>query len=113
MKEIDFIKTINDIKHLRFDAIKIHMLHVIKNTALGNEYLTSPFEIISRDEYIELVVKQLELLKPEVVIERLTGDPIKEDLIGPTWLLNKTTILNDIDKLMVKLDAYQGDEYEE
>ena len=108
----DMLQTIKDINHLKFDAIKIHMLHVIRNTALGNDYQTNPFEIISRDEYIELVVKQLELLKPEVVIERLTGDPIKEDLLAPDWVLNKTTILNDIDKLMRKLDTYQGSKYE-
>lgn len=109
----DMIETIKHINHMKFDAIKIHMLHIIKNTRLEKMYLEKPFEILSREEYIEIVVKQLRLLKKEVVIERLTGDPIKEDLIGPTWLLNKTTILNDIDKLMVKLDAYQGDEYEE
>ena len=63
------------------------------------------------EEYIELVVKQLELLKPEVIIERLTGDPIKENLLAPNWILNKTTILNDIDKLMRKLDTYQGIKY--
>ena len=68
--------------------------------------------MLGRDEYIEIVVKQLELLKPEVVIERLTGDPIKEELIEPNWVLNKTTILNDIDKLMAKLDTYQGKYYE-
>lgn len=108
----DFINTIKDINHLKFDAIKIHMLHIIKNTKLGNSYLEKPFKLITRDEYIDIVVEQLRLLKPEIVIERLTGDPIKEDLIAPDWVLNKTTILNDIDKLMVKLDCYQGDKYE-
>ena len=107
----DMIKTIEDIKDLKFDAIKIHMLHVIKNTTLGNIYEKEPFELLKRDEYIELVVKQLELLKPEVIIERLTGDPIKENLLAPNWILNKTTILNDIDKLMRKLDTYQGIKY--
>ena len=106
------LNTVNDIKDLKFDAIKIHMLHVLKNTVLGNDYLDNPFNIITRDEYIELVVKQLELLRPEVVIERLTGDPIKKDLLAPDWVLNKTTILNDIDKLMRKLDTYQGSKYE-
>ena len=72
----------------------------------------SHFSILSREEYIELVVKQLELLKPEIIIERLTGDPIKDELIEPSWVLNKTTILNDIDKLMAKLDTYQGKYYE-
>ncbi len=109
----DMIQTIKDINHLGFDAIKIHMLHILKNTKLANMYKTSPFPILSRDEYIELVVKQLELLKPEVVIERLTGDPIKDELIEPSWVLNKTTILNDIDKLMTKLDTYQGKYYEQ
>ena len=108
----DMLKTIKDINHLDFDAIKIHMLHVLKNTKLEKMYKEKPFPILSREEYIELVVKQLELLRPEVVIERLTGDPIKDKLIEPTWILNKTTILNDIDKLMVKLDTYQGKLYE-
>ena len=109
----DMLKTIEDIKDLKFDGLKIHMLHVIKNTKLGSIYENKPFEIISRDEYIELVVKQLELIRPEVVIQRLTGDPIKENLLAPQWVLNKTTILNDIDKLMRKLDTYQGAHYEQ
>lgn len=107
----DMIQTIKNIKDLKFDAIKIHMLHIIKNTTLANIYEKQPFELLGRDDYIDLVVKQLELLKPEVIIERLTGDPIKENLIAPDWILNKTTILNDIDKLMRKLDTYQGSKY--
>lgn len=107
----DMLKTIMDIKDLKFDAIKIHMLHIIKNTILADIYEKQPFEILTRDDYIDLVVKQLELLKPEVIVERLTGDPIKENLIAPDWILNKTTILNDIDKLMRKLDTYQGSKY--
>jgi len=109
----DMLQTVKDIAHLNIHAVKIHMLHVLKDTALERLYNLKPFELISREEYIELVVQQLELLKPEVVIERLTGDPIKEDLITPDWDLNKTTILNDIDKLMRELDTYQGANYEQ
>ncbi|MCR4854735.1 MAG: TIGR01212 family radical SAM protein [Erysipelotrichaceae bacterium] len=109
----DMLKTVADIAHMPFQAIKIHMLHVLKNTVLGNMYLKEPFELISREEYIELVVRQLELLDPKVIIERLTGDPIKEDLLAPLWILNKTTILNDIDKRMRKLDTFQGRCYEQ
>ena len=107
------LQTVKDISHLPFEAIKIHMLHVIKDTALARMYEEKPFELISREEYIDLVVRQLELLPPEVIVQRLTGDPIKEDLITPMWLLNKTTILNDIDKLMRKNDTYQGRLYEQ
>ena len=109
----DMLKTVEDIAHLPFDGIKIHMLHIIKDTTLAKMHEFHNYELISREEYIELVVKQLELLRPEVVVQRLTGDPIKEDLIAPMWLLNKTTILNDIDKLMRKLDTYQGSRYEQ
>jgi len=108
----DMLKTILDIQHLRFDAIKIHMLHIIQNTRLAKDLQNTNYSIISREEYIDLVVEQLRHLRKEIVIERLTGDPIKEDLIEPKWLLNKTTILNDIDKKMVELDCYQGDKYE-
>ena len=106
------LQTVKDISHLPFQAIKIHMLHVIKNTLLAKMYEEEPFELISRDAYIDLVVRQLELLPPEIIVERLTGDPIKKDLITPSWLLNKTTILNDIDKLMRKEDTWQGKYYE-
>ena len=109
----DMKKTVRDLAPLPFHAVKIHMLHVLKGTALGEIYQAHPFEIISREEYIELVVDQLRHLPPEIVIERLTGDPVKEDLLAPSWVLNKTTILNDIDKLMRKMDVMQGDLYEQ
>ncbi len=108
----DMRKTVEDISHLPFEGIKIHMLHVIDHTVLGDMYRKRPFDLISRDEYIELVVDQLELLAPEVVVQRLTGDPVKEDLLAPLWLLNKTTILNDIDKLMRKRNTFQGIRHE-
>ena len=107
----DMLKTVMDIKDLPFHAIKFHMLHIIRNTRLAKMHEENHYGLISREEYIELVVNQLRLLRPEVVVERLTGDPIKNDLIDPEWILNKTTILNDIDKLMRKLDVYQGDLY--
>lgn len=108
----DMLKTVTDIKDLPFDGIKIHMLHILKDTALARLYEDERFKLISRDEYIKLVVKQLELLRPEVIVQRLTGDPLKEELVVPDWVLNKTTILNDIDKLMRRLDTYQGARHE-
>ncbi len=107
------LQTVKDLAPLPFDAIKIHMLHIIKGTVLAKMHEEKPFTLISREEYIELIVRQLELLRPEVIIERLTGDPIAEDLLEPKWILNKTTILNDIDKLMRKEDTWQGKLYEQ
>ena len=89
------------------------MLHIIKNTKLAQIYKDKPFKILTKEEYVKIVVEQLELLRPELIIERLTGDPIKEDLIEPEWLLNKTSVLNEIDKLMAKLNTYQGIKYKD
>lgn len=102
---INTAKFLND---LDIDGIKIHMLHIIKNTPLADIYLARPFPILTKDEYIDIVVSQLEVLKPEIVIHRLTGDPKKEDLIAPDWVLKKFVVLNDIDKEMKRRDTYQG-----
>ncbi len=105
----DMIKTAKHLSELDVDAVKIHMLHIIKNTKLADIYEKEKFHILTKDEYIDIVCEQLEWLDPKIVIHRITGDPKKEDLIEPTWLLKKFVVLNDIDKEMVKRDIYQGD----
>ena len=110
--EETMLKTIKDLNEFAFDALKIHMLYIIKDTALAKEYLSSPFKLLSKEEYIDIVIKQLELLRSDVIIERLSGDPIKEDLIAPSWVLNKRQLLNDIDKEMKRRDTWQGKYYE-
>ena len=67
--------------------------------------------VLSKDEFIDISVKQLRLLNPNIVVHRITGDPDKENLIEPTWVLKKFVVLNDIDKLMRKENYYQGDLY--
>ncbi len=106
--EKDMIQTVIDLSPYNFHAIKIHMLYVIKETKLHELYLNKPFHVLSKDEYIDITIKQLEHIRPEIVIQRITGDPVKENLIEPSWLLNKTMLINDIDKEMVKRDTYQG-----
>ena len=102
------IETIKHLNSLNIDGIKIHMLHIIRDTALEELYRKTNFHVLTKEEYIDIVINQLEYLKPEIVIERITGNPVKEDLIEPTWLLKKFCVLNDIDKEMVKRDTYQG-----
>ena len=104
----DMIETVKYLNNLKIDGIKIHMLHIIENTDLADYYKENPFHILTKEEYIDIVVSQLEYLSPEIVIHRITGDPKKEDLIEPTWLLKKFCVLNDIDKELVKRDTYQG-----
>ncbi len=104
----DMLETIKFLNTLKIDGIKIHMLHIIKNTALADYYQKNKFHILSKEEYIDIVISQLELLNPKIVIHRITGDPKKEDLIEPTWLLKKFCLLNDIDKETVRRNTYQG-----
>ena len=104
----DMIKTVKDLVKLDIQGIKIHLLHVIENTRMGSEYLSNPFPLLTKDEYIDIVVKQLELIPPHIVIHRLTGDAVREDLIGPMWSLKKWEILNGIDNELKIRNTYQG-----
>ena len=102
------IETVKYLNKLDIQGIKIHMLSVLKNTRLATMYNANLFKLIDREEYIDIVCNQLSYLRPEIVINRITGDPKQDDLIAPEWILNKRTIINDIDKYMKKYDLYQG-----
>ena len=104
----DMLETVKYLNNLNINGIKIHMLHIIKDTNLADYYETNKFHILTKEEYIDIVINQLELLNPKIVIHRITGDPKKEDLIEPNWLLKKFCVLNDIDKEMVRRNTYQG-----
>ena len=86
----------------------IHMLYIIKDTVIDTMYKKEMFKILSKEEYIDIVIKQLELLRPEIVINRITSDPDKETLVEPRWLVDKCQLLNDIDKEMKRRNTYQG-----
>ena len=104
----DMINTVKYLNNLKIDAIKIHMLYISKNTKLADIYKKQNIEVLKKEEYIDIVCSQLEYINEKIVIERLTGDPIKDELIEPKWLLKKFCVLNDIDKEMVKRNIYQG-----
>lgn len=102
---IDSIKYLNK---LDIQGVKIHMLSIVKGTKLAKIYEKEKFKILSKEEYINIVCDQLENLNENIVIHRLTSDPIKNELIAPKWLLNKIDVLNGIDKELKKRDSYQG-----
>ncbi len=104
----DMVNTAKLLNDIGVDAVKIHMLYIAKGTKLDSLYKSKPFHVLSKEEYTNIVIKQLEYLNEDIVIERITGDPIKETLVEPTWLLKKFCVLNDIDKEMVKRNTYQG-----
>ena len=107
------IETVKYLNHLDINGIKIHMLNIVKDTPLATLYQEKKFKVLSKEEYIDIVIQQLEYLRPEIVIHRITSDPDPENLIEPAWLIKKFCVLNDIDKEMKKRDTYQGKKLEE
>lgn len=107
------INSAKTIGKLPIHAVKIHMLHIMEDTQIALEYAANEFTLQTRDEYVSTIVKQLEVLPKELVIQRLTGDGIADELIAPEWTKKKTIVLNEIDKLMAKIDTYQGKALEE
>lgn len=105
----DMINTIKFVNDCKVDGIKIHMLYIAKNTPLASLYETNKFHILTREEYIDIVCCQLRLLNEDVVVMRITGDPILNELVAPEWLIKKFMVLNGIDQEMVKRNIYQGD----
>ena len=104
----DMLHTAQKLAELKPDGIKIHLLHVIKGTKLADMWSRSEYEAMTFEEYVETVIDQLEVLPPEIVIERITGDADKTKLLAPMWSKDKIRVLGTIDKQMVLRDTWQG-----
>jgi len=104
----DMLKTIKYLNKFSIWGIKIHMLHILKDTELEKLYKEKKFHVLTKNEYVDIVCDQIEQLKDDIVINRLTGDPKIDDLIEPSWLIKKFCVLNDIDKELVRRNTYQG-----
>lgn len=100
--------TVRHLNKLDIQGIKIHMLHILKNTMLEKYYNEKNFHLLTKQEYVKIVCDQIEELNSDIVIHRLTGDGAKDDLIAPLWTLKKVSVLNDIDKELTKRGTYQG-----
>lgn len=105
--------TVRDVAKLCPHQVKLHLLHVIKGTAMARMYEKGEYTPLEKEEYVDLVCKSLELLPPETVIGRLTGDGMADDLLAPLWSIKKVSVINDIDKRLFDLGTYQGAKYEE
>lgn len=102
------LETVRVLSKLDLHSIKIHLLHIIKGTELANMYGRGEFAAMEMDDYVNTVCDQIELLPPEVIIQRVTGDGAKNDLIAPLWSLKKFCVMNEIDKELGRRNSYQG-----
>ena len=102
------LKTAEMLGKLKPDGVKIHLLHVIRGTKLHEMYEKGEYITLTKAEYIDITVSQLELLPPETVIERITGDGDKKKLVAPLWSMDKISVLGGIDKVQRERDSFQG-----
>lgn len=106
------LETVREVAKLDVQGIKIHLLHLLKGTPMIKQYEKGLVEFMDKDQYIQLVVDQLELLPPEMVIHRITGDGPINLMIGPMWSVNKWDVLNGIDAELERRGSWQGKYFE-
>lgn len=104
----DILETMRYLNAHHIDGIKLQLLHVLKHTDLAAYYGQSGFHILSEDEYVDLVIRCLEVLSPDITIHRLTGDGPSDLLIAPLWSLKKRSVLNHIHHELKVRDTWQG-----
>lgn len=89
-------------------GIKLHLLHLMTNTRMLRDYHTGKLQLMSKENYINVICDQLEMIPPEIIIHRLTGDAPADSLVGPMWSLKKWEVLNAIDQELMHRDSFQG-----
>lgn len=104
----DMLSTVKYISTLPIKGVKLHLLHVMKNTVMEQQLENGEFNLLDMDEYIDIITESIALLPEDVVIHRLTGDAPRNLLIGPMWSLKKWEVLNAIDDALKEKDLYQG-----
>lgn len=102
------METAREVAKLDVQGIKIHLLHLLKGTPMVKQYEKGMLKFLTMEEYISLVVDQLEILPPSMIVHRITGDGPLDLMIGPMWSASKWDVLNGIDKELKRRDSYQG-----
>jgi hypothetical protein len=107
----DVLMTAKALAALPVNGIKIHSLLALAGTDLGELYKQGSIPMISKEQYVSLTADVLELLPPEMVIQRLTADGYRDIFLAPAWAGNKLDVLNSINKELERRDSYQGKFY--
>jgi len=104
----DMLATAKAVAAMGIDGIKIHLLYVVKGTRMEKLYLEGEYRCLEQEEYANLVCDFLELLPPDMVIQRLTGDPHPHELVAPEWSLRKNKTLSRIKEILTERESWQG-----
>lgn len=106
------METARAVSKLDVQGIKIHLLHLLKGTPMVKQYEKGKLEFLAKEDYVNLVCDQLEIIPPEVIVHRITGDGPIDLMIGPMWSVNKWDVLNSIDAELKQRESYQGKYFE-
>lgn len=101
-------ETARTVAALGVHSVKLHLLHILADTPIAADYLAGRLRLLTLEEYVSIVCDQLELLPPETVIQRITGDGARDRLLAPLWSLKKLVVMNEIDKELRRRDSWQG-----
>ncbi|NLP12966.1 MAG: TIGR01212 family radical SAM protein [Clostridium sp.] len=104
----DILDTVRLVAKLGVWGVKFHMLYIQKDTDLYEYYCSNPFSVLTLDEYVNIIADALEILPPEIVVHRVTGDGVKRLLEAPLWTLDKLKVLSEIDRVLRERNSYQG-----
>ncbi|MGL6228162.1 MAG: TIGR01212 family radical SAM protein [Culicoidibacterales bacterium] len=102
------METANFLANMDIQGVKIHLLHVLKNTSMAKMLEKNMMEPMTREAYVQVVCDQLEIFPASVIMHRVTGDGGESELIAPLWSLKKFIVMNEIDKELVRRDSWQG-----
>lgn len=102
------LATIDHLNCLGIDGIKLQLLHVLEGTDLASDYRAGLFSVLSQEEYVDLIVKCIAHLSPDIVIHRITGDGPADFLLAPSWSTHKMTVLNAIHHELKIRRIWQG-----
>ncbi|WP_142378386.1 TIGR01212 family radical SAM protein, partial [Staphylococcus aureus] len=103
--------TAKEVAQMDVQGIKIHLLHLLKGTPMVKQYDKGLLTFMTQEEYTNLVVDQLEVIPPEMIVHRITGDGPIDIMVGPMWSVNKWEVLNGIDAELARRNSYQGLRY--
>jgi len=96
------------VSELHPHSVKLHMLHIVKDSPLADIYQENPFKLLTLEEYVNIICDQIEIMPEDVIIQRVTGDGNRDTLIAPEWTLKKFVVMNEIDKEFVRRNSWQG-----
>ena len=104
----DMLQAATELAEQQIDSVKIHNLYCVKKTPLEKQVLAGEVQLMSRDEYIDVLIDFLELLPPDVIVERISGEAPPDYFVGPSWCLDKPAVLQALQSEMARRGSCQG-----